>query len=129
MNKQLSNAVAKFKKDVCNAPLPTRCKKSMTTAWKDSTYSVLKDEIDELHTALAADDLVEVADALGDIIYFATGQALLQGIDIDNVLAEIHRSNMTKKPGVKEGPTTPNDVIKDKDYVPPNIKKVLRRAP
>lgn len=128
MNKQLSNAVAKFKKDVCNAPLPTRCKKSMTAQWKDSTYAVLKEELDELYAAMATDDLVEVADALGDIIYFATGQALLQGIDIDNVLAEIHRSNMTKKPGVKEGRTIPNDAIKDDDYVPPNIKKVLRCA-
>src|SRR5690606_20767624 len=41
-------------------------------------------------------DIVEVADALGDLKYVIDGMALEAGIPLDDVVAEIHRSNMTK---------------------------------
>jgi len=64
-------------------------------------------------------DLIEVADALGDIIVTAVGFAVRMGIDTDRVLAAIMESNMTK---------TPNGLGKIKkgdDYVPPKIAEAL----
>ena len=46
-------------------------------------------------------DLVAVADALGDRAYLLLGDAVSTGIPLDKVFAEVHRSNMTKKGGLK----------------------------
>lgn len=123
--KKLSHGVAEFKRDICGATLPTRPVKSLDPKWIDDTKVCLSEEYKELCEAMDNDDVVETADALADLIYFAMGQALLAGINIDRVLSEVHRSNMTKKRGVKEGRELSNDVIKDKTYSPPNIKKVM----
>lgn len=64
-------------------------------------------------------DLIEIADALGDIVFTAYGMAVRHGIDLDLVLKEICESNMTK---------TPNGMGKIKkgdDYVAPNIARAL----
>lgn len=72
-------------------------------------------------------DRVEVADALGDLVYVIYGAALSFGIDLDAVVAEIHRSNMTKlgadgKPIYREGDMK---VLKGPAYERPNIRRVL----
>lgn len=55
-----------------------------------------KEETEEFERASVRGDLVEVADGLADIVYVAYGAALVYGIDLDAVVAEVHRSNMTK---------------------------------
>lgn len=84
---------------------------------------LLAEEVDELMRADEADDLVEIADALGDIVYVIYGTALSYGIDLDRVVAEIHRSNMTKEPG----PT--GKAVKGVAYDPPRIAHVLVEQP
>lgn len=59
-------------------------------------YDLIKEELYELGDALVDEDLVAVADALGDLAYVVYGAALTYGIDLDAVVREIHRSNMTK---------------------------------
>jgi predicted HAD superfamily Cof-like phosphohydrolase len=66
-------------------------------------------------------DLVEVADALGDILYVVFGTALAFGIDIDAVFTEIHRSNMTKSTETNNYGKT----IKGPDWEPPNLKPII----
>ncbi len=71
-------------------------------------------------------DRVEVADALGDIAYVVFGAALSFGIDLDAVVDEIHRSNMSKlgedgKPIYRED----GKVLKGSGYFRPDLKKVL----
>ena len=64
-------------------------------------------------------DLIEMADALGDIVFTAYGMSTRLGIDLDRVLAAICESNMTK---------TPNGlgkIKKGEDYVPPKIAEAL----
>jgi len=65
-------------------------------------------------------DIVEIADALGDVVFTAYGMAIRHGIDLDLVLKEICESNMTK---------TANGLGKIKKtegiYVAPNIKRAL----
>lgn len=72
-------------------------------------------------------DRVEVADALGDLVYVIFGAALAFGIPLDAVVREIHRSNMTKlgadgKPIYREGD---QKVMKGPNYERPQIARVL----
>ena len=88
--------------------------------------SLIYEETLEFATAIEEQDIVEVADALGDLIYVVIGAALEYGIPIDSVVEEIHRSNMSKldengKPIYRED----GKVLKGPNYFPPDIKKVL----
>lgn len=71
-------------------------------------------------------DLVAVADALGDIEYVTNGAALEFGIPLPKVVAEIHRSNMTKldndgKPIYR----IDGKILKGESYEPPNLEPIL----
>ncbi len=71
-------------------------------------------------------DLVEVADALGDLDYITNGAALVFGIPLPEVTAEIHRSNMTKLG--TDGKPIYNDegkVIKGPNYETPQLEMIL----
>lgn len=59
-------------------------------------YSLIKEEVDELLEALQQDDIVEVADALADILYVTFGACLVFGIPIDRVFELVQQSNMSK---------------------------------
>jgi len=82
-------------------------------------------EMDELARAILNGDLVEIADALGDVKYLIRGTAVTYGIPIDRVFDEIHRSNMTK-----ERPPGGGDAkaVKGKDYSPPDLSFILSEA-
>jgi predicted HAD superfamily Cof-like phosphohydrolase len=71
-------------------------------------------------------DLVEIADALADLAYVVYGAAIVHGIDLDAVVAEVHRSNMSKL-GEDGQPLRREDgkTLKGPNYFPPDIAKVL----
>lgn len=71
-------------------------------------------------------DLVEVADALGDLDYITNGAALVFGIPLPEVTAEIHRSNMTKL-GADGQPIRNEEgkVQKGPNYEPPQLEMIL----
>jgi predicted HAD superfamily Cof-like phosphohydrolase len=90
--------------------------------------SLLQEEVGEFAEATASGDIVEIADALADIVYVAYGAAITYGIDLDAVLDEVHRSNMTKldddgRPIYRED----GKVIKSANFRPPDIRSVLLR--
>ncbi|HEX6684228.1 MAG TPA: nucleoside triphosphate pyrophosphohydrolase family protein [Candidatus Limnocylindrales bacterium] len=87
---------------------------------------LLEEEVGELAEATDNRDIVEIADALADIVYLAYGAAVTYGIDLDAVFDEVHRSNMTKlgddgKPLLRED----GKVIKPATFQPPDVKRVL----
>jgi predicted HAD superfamily Cof-like phosphohydrolase len=91
-------------------------------------YNLIKEENEEYLEACKNGDIVEIADALGDILYIAFGSLLKHGLQykIDEVFDEIHRSNMSKldkdgKPIFRED----GKVLKSELYFRPDIKKVL----
>jgi predicted HAD superfamily Cof-like phosphohydrolase len=88
--------------------------------------ALLDEEVDELRAAIAAGDVVGIADALADIIYITCGTAHAYGIDLDAVIAEVHRSNMTKL-GADGRPVYRDDgkVLKGPAYEPPKVADVL----
>lgn len=81
------------------------------------------EESGEFLLALGAADIVELADAIGDLIYVLVGAAVTYGIPIDEILLEIHRSNMSKT----RDPNDPRMRLKDpsRGYFPPDIEGVL----
>lgn len=85
--------------------------------------SYLREEFSELQSALAQGDLVGYADALADMVYVIAGSAWRAGIDLDAVLAEVHRSNMTKTASPGDG-----KAIKGPSYSRPDVAGVLVRS-
>jgi predicted HAD superfamily Cof-like phosphohydrolase len=69
-----------------------------------------------------------VAHELADVVYVAYGTALVHGIDLDEVIAEIHRSNMTKLgPDGQVARRADGKVLKGDHYRAPDVSAVLRR--
>ncbi len=87
---------------------------------------LIEEETCELRQAISELNLVAIADALGDIVYVTFGAALTFGIDLDAVVAEIHRSNMTKL-GADGKPVVRSDgkVLKGPHYSPPQLGPIL----
>lgn len=87
---------------------------------------LIYEEYAEYKNALAQDNLVEAADALGDLLYVVFGAAIEHGFDMEKVVDEIHRANMSKL-GSDGKPIYASNgkVLKGPDYQPPNLKEVL----
>lgn len=88
--------------------------------------ALLEEEVSEFITASAKRDFVGIADALADIVHVIYGTALTYGIDLDSVLREVHRSNMSKL--ASDGSQLVRDdgkVLKSDRYFPPDIASVL----
>lgn len=100
--------------------------KPRISANKDLRMSLIREEMGELEEAIAANDLIETADALGDLLYVIYGTLLDFGIDADLLVREIHASNMSKL-GKYGKPILRDDgkVLKGPNYFEPNIKGVL----
>ena len=90
-------------------------------------YEWMLEELNEFREAVRNDDLVEIADALADIIYLAYGTAVEYGIDLSPVHDEVHRSNMDKRhPDGKFHYYADGKVNKPEGWMPPNVQKALR---
>lgn len=91
--------------------------------------SLLEEEWTEYLEGEQADDIVEIADALADIIYIAYGTAVAYGIPMDRVFAEVHRSNMSKL-GEDGKPIYRDDgkVLKPSTWSPPDIRGILGKG-
>ncbi len=91
-------------------------------------YKLMREENEEYLEAASANDLVEVADALGDMLYILCGTIIEHGLQhkIDEVFEEIQRSNMSKL-GENQQPIYREDgkVLKGPNYFKPNIKDIL----
>jgi len=91
-------------------------------------YKLMREENEEYLEAASANDLVEVADALGDMLYILCGTIIEHGLQnkIDEVFEEIQRSNMSKL-GENQQPIYREDgkVLKGPNYFKPNIKYIL----
>jgi hypothetical protein len=87
---------------------------------------LLRDEFEEYIDAEGANDLAEVADALGDMAYIIAGTALEYGIPLDRVLDAIHKANMAKLgPDGKPLKRADGKVIKPEGWQPPDIEAAL----
>ena len=89
-------------------------------------YDLIKEELEELKVAMKNKDLLEVADALTDILYVAYGAGHAFGIDLDKCFEEVQNSNMSKlsvegKPIYNES----GKVMKGPNYFKPDLTKFV----
>ena len=93
-------------------------------------FSLMDEENKEYFEAIQNKDMIEVADALGDMLYILCGTIITHGMQdvIDEVFEEIQRSNMSKlgndgKPIYRED----GKVLKGPNYFKPDIAKILKQ--
>ena len=89
--------------------------------------SLIKEELDELKEAMDSRDLLEVADALTDLLYVTYGAGHAFGIDLDKCFEEVQNSNISKlgddgKPIYNEF----GKVMKGPNYFKPNLVKYIK---
>jgi len=90
-------------------------------------YDLIKEELAELKDAMEKKDLLEIADALTDILYVTYGAGHAFGIDLDKCFEEVQNSNMSKldengKPIYNES----GKVMKGPNYFKPDLSKFVR---
>ena len=88
--------------------------------------SLIEEELKELKDAMESKDLLEVADALTDILYVTYGAGHAFGINLDKCFDEVQSSNMSKLDS--NGKPIYNDfgkVMKGPNFFKPNLKKFL----
>ena len=90
-------------------------------------YELIKEELDEFKEALKDKDILEVADALTDILYVTYGAGHAFGINLDKCFEEVQQSNMSKldekgKPIYNES----GKVMKGPSYFKPDLTKFVK---
>jgi predicted HAD superfamily Cof-like phosphohydrolase len=124
--KKFINMVAEFH-TAFNMPDPQDYKQLGKQQY-ELRHRLLEEENNEYLQACNSDDLVGIADALGDQLYIIYGTILKHGLQdrIEEIFEEIHRSNMSKldengKPILRED----GKILKGRNYFKPNILKIL----
>lgn len=103
-------------------------------------YALIYEELDELYAAqgfpskvakrdkdqyyfVNQPNLIQIADALGDLLYVVLGTAVSYGIDLEPIFQEVHRSNMSKLPDGKLN--TAGKWLKGPAYSPANLEPLI----
>lgn len=89
----------------------------------EERVNFMYEELLELKSAAAAQNLAGIADALIDIVYVAKGTAVMLGLPWDELWSEVHATNMRKVRGISSRQRA--DVLKPEGWMPPDLHKVL----
>jgi predicted HAD superfamily Cof-like phosphohydrolase len=89
---------------------------------KELRVRLIQEEFDELHEAMAEENLSAVAKELADLLYVVYGTAVSYGIDMEPVFREVHRSNLSKVGGYKRAD---GKWIKPPTYSPAGLEPIL----
>lgn len=123
------SAVAEFH-CAFDLPVETRPQQRVASSLGSLRIELLREEFEEFVLAVENSDVVAIADALADIVYVAYGSALTYGIDLDAVLREVHRANMSKLgPDGRPLMRADGKVLKPETYSSPDIQRVLLDQP
>ena len=127
MQKQL-HAVKLFH-ETYGLGISTEIKADLGKLKNELRFNLMKEENEEYLEAVENNDIVEIADALGDMLYILCGTILEHGLQhkIEEVFDEIQRSNMSKlgsdgKPIYRED----GKVMKGPNYFKPNFEAILK---
>ena len=93
---------------------------------RELRLELIAEELDELSDAVADRDMIEIADALTDLLYVIYGAGHAFGIDLDECFKEVHNSNMSKL-GPNGRPIHREDgkVMKGPGYFEPDLESIL----
>jgi predicted HAD superfamily Cof-like phosphohydrolase len=127
MKKQLK-AVQKFH-ETFGLGVSYEMKANLGKQKNELRFELMREENEEYLEAVRNNDIVETADALGDMLYILCGTILEHGLQhkIEEVFDEIQNSNMSKL-GANGKPIYREDgkVMKGPDYFKPNFEKILK---
>ena len=103
----------------------------MEPTWPDFNtrelrLALIQEELEELSDAVADRDMIQIADALTDLLYVVYGAGHSFGLDLDECFEEVHRSNMSKL-GENGRPIHREDgkVMKGPGYFEPDLEGIL----
>ena len=103
-------------------------KANLTKNISELRFNLMKEENEEYLQAAQDQDLIEIGDALGDMLYILCGTIIAHGFQdkIESIFDEIQRSNMSKL-GADGKPIFRKDgkVMKGPNYFKPDLKKIL----
>ena len=106
-------------------------KSDISTEITELRYNLMKEENEEYLQAVKSNDLIEIGDALGDMLYILCGTIISDGFQdiIEAIFDEIQRSNMSKL-GADGKPIYREDgkVLKGPNYFKPDIEKILKKS-
>lgn len=94
---------------------------------RDLRVRLMKEEYKEYKKAEAANDIVNIAAELADIIYIACGTAVSYGIPLNEVFEEIHRANMSKLIDGKILRREDGKIQKPEGWKPADIEGILKK--
>lgn len=123
--KTVMQSLKEFEKVFCRHEEPDECKFPEREI-RELRIKLLKEEYEEYLAAETNNDMVEVADAMADMIYIIAGTAVRYGVKLDLIFGEVHRSNMEKI--WSDGKVHHRDdgkVLKPPSWQPPNIARIL----
>ena len=118
--------VEKFQQDVIAFPVP-ETPKLLSKKRGEWAVGAIQEELTEFEQALADKDILEAADALIDLVYFALGRLIEMGIPPQMVFDEVQRANMDKERGelAKRPGSQGYDAIKPEGWLPPDHSRLL----
>lgn len=110
--------------------VPIRTLPTLDIEERELRYELIREEVEELREALDNNDLVEVFDALLDIIWVAYGGILAFGLPFEEGIEEVARSNRSKlgedgKPIYRE---SDRKVLKGPNFSPPDLRSIIDAA-
>ena len=93
---------------------------------RELRIELIQEELEELSDAVADRDMIQIADALTDLLYVVYGTGHSFGIDLDECFQEVHSSNMSKL-GEDGRPIYREDgkVMKGPNYFEPDLEAIL----
>ena len=93
---------------------------------RELRLELIQEELDELSDAIADRDMIQIADALTDLLYVVYGAGHTFGLDLDECFHEVHASNMSKL-GEDGRPLHREDgkVLKGPNYFEPDLEGIL----
>lgn len=118
--------VEQFNREVVDLPIP-----GTPTIISDERHTwartALQEELDEFTAACQAEDVLEAADALVDLAYFALGRLVEMGVPAQAVFDGVQRANMAKRKGElsKRPGSLGHDAVKPEGWAPPDHSWVL----
>jgi len=87
-------------------------------------YAFIQEELQEFKEAYDEQDFVEMADAIGDLLYVVIGTGIEMGLDLDAIWNEVQRSNMTKVNGYQR---EDGKWMKGDDFSPPDLEPLIAK--
>ena len=93
---------------------------------RELRLELIQEELDELSDAIADRDMIQIADALTDLLYVVYGAGHAFGIDLDECFQEVHSSNMSKLgPNGKPIHREDGKVMKGPGFFEPDLENIL----